>query len=75
MSAKLPQSDNRDEGGSYTVEAWCKHRGISRSMFYLLAKQGKAPRSYSVGARRFVTVEADLAWLHDREAEANIAAA
>jgi len=43
-------------------------------MFYLLAKQGKAPRSYSVGARRFVTVEADLAWLRDREAEGNIAA-
>jgi hypothetical protein len=43
-------------------------------MFYLLAKQGKAPRSYSVGARRFITAESDLAWLHDREVEANIAA-
>ena len=75
MLSKSPQSDNRDEGGSFTVEAWCRHRGLSRSMFYLLAKQGKAPRSYNVGARRFVTVEADLAWLHDREAEANIAAA
>jgi hypothetical protein len=75
VSSKSTQSDNRDDGDSFSVEAWCKHRGLSRSMFYLLDKQGKAPRTYSVGKLRFITAESDLAWLRDREAEANIAAA
>ena len=37
--------------------------------FYELNQLGKAPRSYYVGTRRFISAESDLAWLLDREAE------
>jgi hypothetical protein len=55
--------------GSFSIDAWCKHRGLSRAMFYELNQLGKAPRSYYVGTRRFISAESDLAWLLDREAE------
>jgi predicted DNA-binding transcriptional regulator AlpA len=63
------EQDRRDNG-SFSIDAWCKHRGLSRSMFYVLAEQGKAPRTYHAGSRRFISSEADAAWLRDREAEA-----
>ena len=37
---------------------------------YILDAQGKAPRTYYVGAKRCVSDEADLAWVREREAEA-----
>jgi hypothetical protein len=42
-------------------------------MFYKLDEQGKAPKTYHVGVRRFITDEADAAWLRDREAESRVA--
>jgi hypothetical protein len=39
-------------------------------MFYLLDKQGKAPKTYYVGRKRLVGPEADVAWVREREAEA-----
>ena len=68
-------SKSRIPPHSYSVEDWCKHRGVSRSMFYKLAEQGKAPKTYHVGVRRFVTDEADAEWLAAREAESDNAAA
>jgi hypothetical protein len=62
-------ADRRDNG-SFSIDAWCKHRGLSRAMFYELDQLGKAPRTYYVGTRRFISSESDTAWLRDREAEA-----
>jgi len=56
--------------GSFSVEEWCRHRKLSRASFYTLAQEGKAPRSYRVGSRRYISAEADAAWLREREAEA-----
>jgi hypothetical protein len=64
------EQDRRDNGGSFSIESWCKHRGLSRAMFYELDQLGKAPRTYYVGTRRFISSESDAAWLRDREAEA-----
>jgi predicted DNA-binding transcriptional regulator AlpA len=55
---------------SFSVEEWCRHRKLSRASFYTLAQEGKAPRSYRVGSRRYISAEADAAWLREREAEA-----
>jgi predicted DNA-binding transcriptional regulator AlpA len=64
----------RRNDGSFSIDAWCRHRGLSRAMFYELDQQGKAPRTYYVGTRRFISSEADAAWLRAREAESNEAA-
>jgi hypothetical protein len=66
---QLAEQDRRDNG-SFSIDSWCKHRGLSRAMFYELDQLGKAPRTYYVGTRRFISSESDAAWLRDREAEA-----
>lgn len=56
---------------SRTINEWCKLRKVSRSMYYKLAAQGKAPRTHNVGTKRLISPEADAAWLREREAERN----
>jgi predicted DNA-binding transcriptional regulator AlpA len=60
---------------SFTVVEWCQARKDSRSMFYKLVAQGKAPRTHSVGSKRLISPEADTEWLRAREAEADQKAA
>ena len=48
--------------GSYSIEQWCRHRGISVSFFYKLRKAGTAPATQKIGRRRVVTFEADEIW-------------
>jgi hypothetical protein len=60
---------------SFTVSEWCKRRRISRAMLYKLLAQGLGPATYFVGNRRYVSSEADAAWLASREAEAREAEA
>jgi hypothetical protein len=55
---------------SFTLLEWCAHRKVSRSMFYKLEAQGRAPATYNVGAARRVSPAADAAWLRAREEEA-----
>ena len=33
---------------SYTIETWCKEHDVSRSTFYKLRKEGRAPRLFEV---------------------------
>jgi hypothetical protein len=54
---------------SFTLSEWCKHRRVSRAMFYKLHAQGKAPRTHNNGIRRLISAEADADWLREREAE------
>jgi predicted DNA-binding transcriptional regulator AlpA len=54
---------------SYSLREWCTMRGISIAMFYKLQESGSAPTSYKVGAKRFISSEADKEWLQAREAE------
>lgn len=54
---------------SYTLNEWCEARRISRAMFYVLDKQGLAPRTHHVGVKRLISPEADAEWLRQREEE------
>ena len=51
-----------------TVTEFCAAHGVSRAMFYLLVEQGLAPRSFKVGARRLISIEAADDWRRAREA-------
>ena len=57
------------EHGAYRVTQFCDAHGISRASFYLLDRQGKAPRTFSVGKRRLISKEAAAAWRRAREKE------
>lgn len=53
---------------SYTVSEWCRKRRISRSVFYELLKDPqRAPRTYLIGSRRYVSKDADREWLERME--------
>jgi predicted DNA-binding transcriptional regulator AlpA len=55
---------------SFTLAEWCAARKVSRSTFYILERQKKAPKTHRVGVKRLISPEADAAWLRAREAEA-----
>jgi len=55
--------------GSMTVDEWCEHRRLSRSMAYKLWAEGRGPATHYVGTKRLISSEADAAWLAEREAE------
>jgi hypothetical protein len=61
---------DRKRNESFTVSEWCEYRRISRAMLYKLLAEGLGPATYFVGNRRYVSSEADAAWLAAREAEA-----
>lgn len=50
---------------SYTVKEFCSAFRISRSFFYKLQKQGKAPQTYKLGTRTFVSVDSADKWRHN----------
>jgi predicted DNA-binding transcriptional regulator AlpA len=54
---------------SFTINEFCAVEKISRSFFYKLATQGKAPRTYSLGSTRRISGEARKEWRAAREAE------
>jgi len=63
-------AQNQRNRESFTLSEWCKHRRISKAMLYKLLAQGLGPATYFVGSRRYVSAQADAAWLASREAEA-----
>jgi hypothetical protein len=56
-----------DDVDSFTLDDWCRRNGISRSMFYVLKEQGKAPATFNIGRRVMVSKEANRAWRRQRE--------
>jgi predicted DNA-binding transcriptional regulator AlpA len=56
-----------------SIDEFCDAHGISRSMYYKLKAQGKAPREMEVGTRRLISDEAGADWRRAREAEASAA--
>jgi hypothetical protein len=55
---------------SYTIDEFCKAERISRSMFYKLRSQGKAPRLFNAGTAVRISPEARREWRRKREDEA-----
>ena len=54
-------------GPSLTIKGWCELRKVSRSMFYVLDGQGRAPKTHNVGTKRLISPMADAEWLRERE--------
>jgi predicted DNA-binding transcriptional regulator AlpA len=54
--------------GSFSIEAWCGIHGFSRAFFYKLNAQGKAPRTFRVGATTRISEAANNEWLAACEA-------
>jgi predicted DNA-binding transcriptional regulator AlpA len=68
-------ADSLAQRRAMTVAEWCAARRISKPMFYKLMRTGRAPVTYLVGTRRFISHEADAAWQIAREAETQESAA
>lgn len=52
----------------YTIAEWCSAYRVSRAKFYQLDQVGEAPKSFLVGRRRLISVEAARAWREKLEA-------
>jgi hypothetical protein len=59
---------------SFTINEFCAAEKISRSFFYKLDSQGKAPRTYPLGSTRRISREAYITWRAAREAGTSQAA-
>ena len=59
--------------GSRTINEWCAFRRVSRSGYYKLKREGRAPETIDSSGPR-IPDEADQRWLEAREREAAEAA-
>lgn len=52
---------------AFTVSQFCKAHGISRGLFYLLLKDGRAPTTMCIGRRRLISAESAHEWRKSME--------
>jgi predicted DNA-binding transcriptional regulator AlpA len=52
---------------AFSIREFCEQHGISRAMFYILAKKGQAPRIMKVGGRTLVSIDAAAEWRRKME--------
>jgi predicted DNA-binding transcriptional regulator AlpA len=57
------------EKATVTIPQFCDAHNISRTHFYELIKQGKAPRRMKVGRRTLISAEAACDWRRAMEAD------
>jgi excisionase family DNA binding protein len=55
---------------AYSIDEFCKSYGISKSFFYKLKKQGKAPAIMEVGKRTLISSASAQKWEAEMEATA-----
>ena len=53
---------------AFTINDFCKAYSISRSLFYKLKEQNKAPKTLTVGKRVLVSNESAQEWQESMEA-------
>lgn len=54
---------------SYSIDQWCEMHDLSRSMFYKLAHQGEAPKTFKVGTSTRISEAANATWVAELEAK------
>lgn len=54
---------------AYSPAQFCDQHGIARTTFYALLKEGRGPRTFKVGRRTLISVEAATAWRARMESE------
>jgi predicted DNA-binding transcriptional regulator AlpA len=64
----LGQTDAYNQ--ALSISQFCARNNISRSFFYKLKKNGKAPRIMEVAGRRIISPEAERDWRVERERDA-----
>lgn len=57
------------EADAYSIAEFCARNRISRTTYYTLKNEGKAPVEMKIGTRVLISVEAAAAWRRAREAE------
>ena len=53
-----------------SIDEFCAANRISRSMYYKLRSQGRAPREMKIGSRTIISNEAEFDWHRQMEAAA-----
>jgi hypothetical protein len=51
----------------HTIKDFCREHSISRSFFYKLRREKKAPRITIIGGRRYISSEAAAEWRKSME--------
>lgn len=54
---------------AFTINDFCKAYSISRSLFYKLKDQDKAPKTFTLGKRVLISSEAAQEWQASMEAQ------
>lgn len=55
---------------AYSIQEFCAaHGGIARTAFYEMMKNGHGPRTFKVGRRTLISLEAAADWRRSMEAE------
>lgn len=58
---------------AFTVSEFCSAHRISRALFYILARDGRAPTIFKCGRRTLISVEAAKDWRQRLEATSEAA--
>jgi predicted DNA-binding transcriptional regulator AlpA len=57
----------KEEFLAFSIEQFCKIHSISRAKFYMLLREGLAPKIMQVGRRRLISIESAKQWRKDME--------
>jgi excisionase family DNA binding protein len=58
----LPRTDSSQPPVLLSVAEFCRVHSLSRSYFYKLRKQGRAPPSFMIGRKRLISAEDAARW-------------
>jgi predicted DNA-binding transcriptional regulator AlpA len=53
---------------SFTIKEFCERQSIGRTFYYALEKQGKGPRTFTIGTCRRISEDAEREWVAKCEA-------
>lgn len=57
---------------AFSIKQFCDLHDLSVSQYYVLRKQGLAPREMALGARRVISIEEAARWRAERTAASQI---
>jgi hypothetical protein len=52
----------------YTIKGFCLAHRISKAQLYVLLRRGEGPKTYTIGRRRYISLDAATAWISRNEA-------
>jgi predicted DNA-binding transcriptional regulator AlpA len=58
---------------SYSIDEFCGLHRLSRSFFYKILKEGKAPLTFKIGASTRISEQANADWMAKLQAESTAA--